>query len=347
MLCITLLSGAEIAHVPLAELAHVKALKQHLHEHHSLPPRFRQRLLHEGNALDDSVTLDSLLPEQRPPPCRQRLSKSSTPMPTSDSSAPEQCQGCPADSQEPPKTAEEVPAAADPLPAATSPTTPSPSLGTACVSVLGHDALDESAQTPPDNAMAAQGRGRKRVAEGSTHFDREASVQVLLLPFCEASDRERTEICNAAYDGVLSKVEYFLQLPMDPDTTKLGGDTALMCACENCRIDVAELLLEAAAQVDFRNSLEKTALMIAAQEYGCAPVVQLLLASRAQVDLRGGSFGRTALMCAAFNGHSQAVKLLLDARAETNLRDTLGKTALSYANLFRDHATARLLEAGS
>eukprot|EP00439_Symbiodinium_sp_Y106_P031428 s4676_g3.t1 len=330
MLHITLLSGAEIAHVPLVELADVKALKQQLHAHHGLPPRFRQRLLYEGERLDDSVKLDSLLPEHCPPPCRQRLSK-------------------PVASHEPPKTAEEVPAAAVPLPALSCPTTPSPSLATseACMSVLGHDALDESGQTSPDNAMAAQGRGRKRLAQGNTHLDKEASLQVLLLPFCEASDWATTEICNAAYDGDVSKVEYFLQLPMDPDTTKLGGDTALMCASENCRIDVAELLLEAAAQVDFRNNLEKTALMIAAQEYGCAPVVQLLLASRAQVDLRGGSFRRTALMCAAFNGHSQAVKLLLDARAETNLRDNLGKTALSYANLFHDHATSRLLESGS
>ena len=37
-----------------------KALKRRLHQQHGLPPRFRQRLLHEGNALDDAVTLDSL-----------------------------------------------------------------------------------------------------------------------------------------------------------------------------------------------------------------------------------------------------------------------------------------------
>ena len=73
------------------------------------------------------------------------------------------------------------------------------------MSVLGHDALDESGQTSPDNAMAVQGRGRKRLAQGNTHLDKEASLQVLLLPFCEASDWARTEICNAAYDGVVSK----------------------------------------------------------------------------------------------------------------------------------------------
>ena len=58
MLRITLLSGEELASLPLRQLSDVKALKQRLHEQHGLPPRFRQRLLHEGKALDDAVRLD-------------------------------------------------------------------------------------------------------------------------------------------------------------------------------------------------------------------------------------------------------------------------------------------------
>ena len=46
---------------PLTELSDVKGLKQRLHQQHGLPPRFRQRLLHEGNALDDAVKLDSAM----------------------------------------------------------------------------------------------------------------------------------------------------------------------------------------------------------------------------------------------------------------------------------------------
>ena len=60
MLRIRKLSGEEVASLPLAELSDVKALKQRLHQQHGLPPRFRQRLLHESKALDDSVTLDSV-----------------------------------------------------------------------------------------------------------------------------------------------------------------------------------------------------------------------------------------------------------------------------------------------
>ena len=50
MLRITLLSGEELT-----------SLKQRLHQQHGLPPRFRQRLLHEGSTLDDDVQLDSAM----------------------------------------------------------------------------------------------------------------------------------------------------------------------------------------------------------------------------------------------------------------------------------------------
>ena len=48
MLRITQLSGEELTSLPLAELSDVKALKQRLHQQHGMPPRFRQRLLHES-----------------------------------------------------------------------------------------------------------------------------------------------------------------------------------------------------------------------------------------------------------------------------------------------------------
>ena len=61
MLRITLLSGEEVASLPLAELSDVKALKERLHQQHGLPPRFRQRLLHDGNPLDDAIKLESAM----------------------------------------------------------------------------------------------------------------------------------------------------------------------------------------------------------------------------------------------------------------------------------------------
>ena len=59
MLRVRLLSGEELTSLPLTELSDVRALKQRLHQQHGLPPRFRQRLLQEGQSLDDSVKLDA------------------------------------------------------------------------------------------------------------------------------------------------------------------------------------------------------------------------------------------------------------------------------------------------
>ena len=58
MLRITLLSGETLASVPAAGLSDAKALKQRLHRQHGLPPRFRQRLFHNGSALEDDSKLD-------------------------------------------------------------------------------------------------------------------------------------------------------------------------------------------------------------------------------------------------------------------------------------------------
>ena len=59
MLHIRMLSGEEVASIPVGELTDVKELKRHLHQLHSYPPRFRQRLLLGGNPMDDSAKLDS------------------------------------------------------------------------------------------------------------------------------------------------------------------------------------------------------------------------------------------------------------------------------------------------
>ena len=59
MLCVQMISGKEVAKVPLCQELSVKALKQHLHRLHDLPPRFRQRLLLNGQCLEDADKIDS------------------------------------------------------------------------------------------------------------------------------------------------------------------------------------------------------------------------------------------------------------------------------------------------
>ena len=58
MVRINTISGEELTTALKEDLVpDVRALKQHLHQLHDLPPRFRQRLLLHGQCLEDSAAL--------------------------------------------------------------------------------------------------------------------------------------------------------------------------------------------------------------------------------------------------------------------------------------------------
>ena len=59
MLRICMMSGAELAAVPVEEVISVREVKRLLHQQHGLPPRFRQRLVLNGASLDDADELAS------------------------------------------------------------------------------------------------------------------------------------------------------------------------------------------------------------------------------------------------------------------------------------------------
>ena len=59
MLQISRMSGEGLTIVLEDLIRDVRALKQHLNQRHGLPPRFRQRLLFQGQCLEDTAILHS------------------------------------------------------------------------------------------------------------------------------------------------------------------------------------------------------------------------------------------------------------------------------------------------
>ena len=62
MLRVFMLSGELVADIPeeeLEKLSDVKSLKQHLNQVQGVGPRFRQRLLRQGESLKETAMLDS------------------------------------------------------------------------------------------------------------------------------------------------------------------------------------------------------------------------------------------------------------------------------------------------
>ncbi|CAE7614788.1 mask [Symbiodinium sp. CCMP2592] len=170
-------------------------------------------------------------------------------------------------------------------------------------------------------------------------------LHVVEMTFVDASDQTADVVSffSAVADGDVAKVEALLQLPMNPDVSAWGG-TPLMRAAAVNQTGVAQLLLEAGAQLDFCDSRGHTPLMDAAGAWLCrAAMVQLLLDAGAQRDLRN-SQGRTALMLASHRGHAPVVRLLLEAGAQKDLRDNDGQTALMLATEWGHDQARRLLQ---
>jgi ankyrin repeat protein len=173
-------------------------------------------------------------------------------------------------------------------------------------------------------------------------------------------------MAEAALIGSVPVLRRLLAAGVDPDSPNPEGETALMLVARTGRLDAAELLLDAGADVNARERWAgQTALMWAAAQLQ-PEMVQLLLAHGAEVDARStvrqwdrkvsgeprpkelSQGGLTPLMFAARTGCIACAELLLAAGAEIDLPDPYGVTPLLVAtlNLQNDFA-AYLIEKGA
>lgn len=122
---------------------------------------------------------------------------------------------------------------------------------------------------------------------------------------------------DAIEDGNRELVEYFLEKGVDVNgvSTKGCKCTPLMAAADENQAEIARLLIDRGANVNFVNKNGWTALMEAADE-GSYETARILLQAGADVNLHGETTRSTALNQAASEGHLSVLKLLLDAGAD-------------------------------
>ncbi len=107
-------------------------------------------------------------------------------------------------------------------------------------------------------------------------------------------------------------------------------------------IKIAEMLLEAGADINAKDSSGNTALINASQ-IGRIKLVDMLLKRGADVNIQNNS-GYTALMGSiTFEGYIGIAKMLIDARADVNIKDKDRYTALMWASLNGYTETIELL----
>lgn len=159
----------------------------------------------------------------------------------------------------------------------------------------------------------------------------------------------------------------------DPNTVNPMGVPALILAVQEPSPKVLDTLLsDKRTQVEIRNTLDESALMLAslkgnldlckalivrdadvnkpgwtplhyAATGGHVDVLQLLLDHHAYIDAASPN-GSTPLMMAAMYGTDDAVRLLLGAGADSTLKNGLGLTALDFAKRVQRDSAAKLIE---
>uniref|UniRef100_A0A8D1VA12 Ankyrin repeat domain-containing protein 17 n=1 Tax=Sus scrofa TaxID=9823 RepID=A0A8D1VA12_PIG len=144
-----------------------------------------------------------------------------------------------------------------------------------------------------------------------------------------------TPLMEAAQEGHLELVKYLLAAGCVSNTTAganvhattATGDTALTYACENGHTDVADVLLQAGADLEHESEGGRTPLMKAARA-GHVCTVQFLISKGANVNRTTANNDHTVLSLACAGGHLAVVELLLAHGADPTHRLKDGSTML-------------------
>ena len=162
---------------------------------------------------------------------------------------------------------------------------------------------------------------------------------------------EVSELIDAAGRGDAAGVRDLLARGARLDARDPRGRTALVAAAYGNSLDAAQVLAEAGADVNAKDTTQQSAYLIATSEVGDDPrLLELTLGAGADVQAKD-SYNGTGLIRAAERGHPRIVARLLRAGVQVDHVNRLGWTALLEAIVLgeggaRHVETVRLLVAG-
>ena len=163
----------------------------------------------------------------------------------------------------------------------------------------------------------------------------------------KALKRAQDALIAAAKQGDVGQVRAQLKAGADVNARDSAQRTPLLLAARGGQLAVVRALIEAGAGLDARDQENRTALMEAARRKEAMPALALVAAG-ADVNVLD-SYGWTALMFAAKEGTLAAARAIIRAPKQSSL-DALAKetSALSLAAERGRHALVRaLIEAGA
>jgi uncharacterized protein len=152
-------------------------------------------------------------------------------------------------------------------------------------------------------------------------------------------------VADAAMLKDPAAVRALLRQGSDVNASQGDGMTALHWAASHGDLDLAQMLLQAGANLRATTRINGYTPLFLASREGSAPIVSALLEAGADATAVSAT-GSTPLMLAAASGNVETATLLLDAGAEINAKETArGQTALMFAAAFNRVGVINLLAA--
>lgn len=131
--------------------------------------------------------------------------------------------------------------------------------------------------------------------------------------------------------GYTRSVSALLDAGFDIEHRGRGKSTPLLDAVQDGKIETAEYLLNAGANIHVKDHLGQNAIDMAVWIDNPHEMVELLLCRGTQINTQSVSGCTPVLLWAARRGLMSSVKMLCEAEAPVNLRDLDGQTALHHA----------------
>jgi ankyrin repeat protein len=158
------------------------------------------------------------------------------------------------------------------------------------------------------------------------------AFSILLLgavAMLECADRSHAEEINlraAAASGDLAAVNRLIGEGAAVDEADGAGQTALLLAVENNRIDVARTLIAAGADINAQAANQDTPWLLAGAS-GRTEIIETMIPAGPDFSVRN-RFGGNALIPACERAHVETIKILLTTAIDVNHVNNLGWTCL-------------------
>ena len=156
-------------------------------------------------------------------------------------------------------------------------------------------------------------------------------------------------VADAAMNGNADRVRVLLDQGADANEAQGDGMTALHWAAENGDPAIADLLIQAGADLEATTRIGGYTPLLLASRNGSATVVESLLDAGSDAHATTATGGTTSLHFAAAIGSAQAASALLDHGADVSARESAwGQTPLMFAaSAGRVDVLAALLSGGA